>query len=137
MILFIGEILADRIVEGKETRLYLGGAPINAAVACAMHGGDAAFLGRVGDDKTGAFLVEETKKYPLRSVIQIDENRATTVAQVSIDESGERDFKFLRDNTADYFIDIDGVFSKKTDAVHLGSLMLGKEEGKILAGLKL
>lgn len=133
MILFIGEILADRIDDGNDTRLYLGGAPYNAAVACAMHGGDAVFLGRVGDDETGDFLIKETKKYPLKSIIQVDKERSTTIAQVSIDNNGERDFRFLRDNTADYFIDIDGAFEAKPDIVHFGSLMLGKEEGIDLA----
>lgn len=133
MILSIGEILADVITANGETKEYLGGAPFNVAADIAYLGGDAGFVGRVGNDRLGAFLTEEAKQSKFRYLnVQVDEKRRTTRALVSLDKSGERDFRFDRKDAADYFIDTDEIdFSKlpQTEIVHLGTLMLSEEEG--------
>ena len=135
MILFLGEILADVVMEnGGKMQAYLGGAPFNAAVAAAFYGDDARFLGRIGDDPMGKFLSKERKKYPVKCALQIDPVRPTTIAFVSIDDNGERDFKFLRHDAADaYFSDWESILDEKPDFLHIGSLLLSEEYGVKLA----
>ncbi|MBO7345364.1 MAG: carbohydrate kinase, partial [Clostridia bacterium] len=140
MILSIGEILADMIgesVDGTMTfKSFCGGAPFNVAVNAKNAGADVAFLGRVGKDPIGKFLIAEAEKANLdRLDIQSDTERNTTLAFVTL-KDGERDFAFYRHDTADFNIDIDSVdFQdyKGLEIVHLGSLMLSEENGKELA----
>ena len=136
MILSIGEILVDQIVTNGVSKNYCGGAPFNLIVNAKRGGATAGFIGRVGNDEVGKFLLEETSKYNLDYLdIQVDIDRKTTIALVTLTD-GERDFKFLRNNTADYNIDIDEIdFSKykNLSIIHLGSLMLSEEAGKTFA----
>lgn len=61
MILCVGEILADMIGTEKDGSFYYerkaGGAPFNVACAAAKFGADTAFIGSVGDDLIGDFLI--------------------------------------------------------------------------------
>lgn len=140
MILSIGEILADMVgekVDGTLTfKSFCGGAPFNVAVNAKKAGASVGFLGRVGKDPIGKFLIDEAGKAKLDNLdIQIDEERNTTLAFVTLND-GERDFAFYRHDTADFNVDIDSVdFGSYKDLkiVHLGSLMLSEENGKILA----
>ena len=136
MILSIGEILADVIDDNGKKQKYTGGAPFNLIVNAKRSGATAGFIGRVGNDETGKFLMEETSKYGLDYLdIQTDLNRNTTLALVTLTD-GERDFKFIRQDTADYNIDFDSIdFSKYQDLkiIHLGSLMLSEKSGVELA----
>ena len=136
MILCIGEILADMVMnDSGEIRAHIGGAPFNVAVNASTCGAEVVFLGRVGDDPIGKFLKREARKFPLKCMIQTDEERNTTIAFVSIDESGERDFTFLRRDSADYHIEIsDDLFDEvRPDIVHIGSLMLSDKVGRKIA----
>ena len=140
MILSIGEILADMVGSTENDCLtfksFCGGAPFNVAVNAKTAGAKVGFIGKVGKDVIGRFVIEEAKKANLDYLdIQLDDNRNTTIAFVSL-KDGERDFNFNRHDTADYNIDIKGVdFSKYQDLkiIHLGSLMLSEENGKKFA----
>ena len=136
MILSIGEILADVIVTNGAEKSYLGGAPFNLIVNAKRAGAKTGFIGRVGSDDTGKFLQLEASKYNIDNLdIQVDSKRQTTVALVTLTD-GERDFKFKRDNTADYNIDFSEIdFSKYqgVSVIHLGSLMLSEKQGKTFA----
>ena len=136
MILSIGEILADVIVDNNGKQKYCGGAPFNLIVNAKRSGATAGFIGKVGSDETGKFLIEETSKYNLDYLdIQTDNNRDTTLALVTLTD-GERDFKFVRNDTADYNIDFESIdFSKYQNLkiIHLGSLMLSEKSGVELA----
>lgn len=136
MILCIGEILVDMIGSHKDNQMvytrYAGGAPFNVACGIANYKGKAAFLGTVGDDIPGHFLYEYAKKKGLvETLINIDKERNTTLAFVENDLYGERTFSFYRKNTADYFIKTPSIECMKNyDIIHIGSLMLSKENGK-------
>lgn len=134
MILSIGEILADVVLE-KDGKMeaFLGGAPFNAAVAAAKAGAKVRFLGRIGDDPMGKFLTRESQKYPVETILQVDPVRPTTLAFVSLDETGERDFKFLRHDAADPQIEVSNEILSDVTFVHLGSLMLSEESGRKIA----
>lgn len=135
MILSVGEILVDMIAEVKNDNLsYLrkaGGAPFNVACGINKLGGKVAFVGAVGDDIPGRFLVDFAKKQKLDGLqLAIDESRNTTLAFVDIDEFGERSFGFSRRNTADYHLPLvsEELFNKAS-IIHIGSLMLSTENG--------
>ncbi len=133
MILSIGEILIDTYRDDVTTKHCVGGAPFNVAVNIKQCGGTVGFIGRVGDDKFGRFIIDECQKAQLDYLqIEKDPYRATTEAVVTL-RDGERDFKFLRDNTADYHIDVDNIDLSTYNGlniVHLGSLMLSEEAGR-------
>ncbi|HAX72171.1 MAG TPA: carbohydrate kinase, partial [Firmicutes bacterium] len=60
-------------------------------------GASAEFVGSVGHDSFGKFLLNTLKKYNVGTTHAILEpTAATTIAYVSIDENGERDFEFMR-----------------------------------------
>lgn len=132
MILSIGEILADVILDGGVEKRFCGGAPFNLIVNAKRQGAKAGFIGRVGSDELGSFLISEAKKAELDALdIQIDGVRPTTIAMVTL-TNGERDFKFIRNDTADYNIDLSGVDFNKYEGLNilnLGSLMLSEKVG--------
>ena len=140
MILCIGEILADMIgerVDGTmQFKAFCGGAPFNVAVGAHNAGASVGFIGKVGDDPVGKFLIAEAGKANLDALdIQVDEIRNTTLAFVTLTD-GERDFAFYRHDTADFNVNLNGVdfkAYKDLNIVHLGSLMLSEENGKALA----
>lgn len=134
MVLSIGEILVD-MIEGKEKtfQMFMGGAPFNVAVNARQCGVGSAFIGRTGQDIAGNFINEQIKLYNLTDCdIQIDSKRNTTLAFVSIDKHGEREFTFFRHDTADFNLEIAKIdFNKYKNLkiVHLGSLMLSEKKG--------
>lgn len=140
MILCVGELLADMIgerVNGNMTfKAFCGGAPFNVAVGVKNAGVQAGFIGRVGNDPIGKFLKTEAAKAKLDVLdIQTDEERNTTLAFVTLTD-GERDFAFYRHDTADFNIDIEKIdfsFYERLSIVHLGSLMLSEEKGRLIA----
>lgn len=140
MILSVGEILADMIgqkVNGVTTfKAFCGGAPFNLAVNAKQSGAKVGFVGRVGNDVIGRFVLDEAQKAHLERLdIQIDAERNTTIAFVTLTD-GERDFAFNRHDTADFnidFDDIDFLSYEDLNVVHLGSLMLSEQKGRELA----
>ncbi|MDH4572205.1 carbohydrate kinase family protein [Salinicola acroporae] len=108
-IIAFGEALVDMLSSrlgddsGPETFTpYAGGAPANAAVACARQGIPSLFLGMIGDDRFGDFLVDELTRYGVdtQHVVRTREAR-TALAFVSRDGQGERRFDFYRPPAAD------------------------------------
>ncbi len=103
-VLCIGEALIDFVAQDNEgnlqkSELFLkkaGGAPANAAGAMVKLGVNAQFFGTIGDDPFGEFL----KQTLINNKIGIDYlkqiNIPTTLAFVSLDKDGDRDFKFNR-----------------------------------------
>ena len=140
MILSVGEILADMIgqkVNGVTTfKAFCGGAPFNLAVNAKQSGAKVGFVGRVGNDVIGRFVLCEAQKAHLEQLdIQIDAERNTTIAFVTLTD-GERDFAFNRHDTADFNIDFDDIdfeSYENLEIVHLGSLMLSEQKGRELA----
>ena len=130
MLLCIGEILADMIGEEKNGIVTYerkaGGAPFN--VACALHkfGADVKFVGSVGDDLIGSFLIKYAADFGMDTTyIHQNTDRNTTLAFVELNEEGERSFCFYRKNTADYAMpSVSDELIRSADIVCIGSLML-------------
>ncbi|MBE5764894.1 MAG: carbohydrate kinase [Clostridiales bacterium] len=135
MLLCIGEILADMIGEEKNgTTTYerkAGGAPFNVACALKKFGASVKFVGNVGDDLIGKFLIKYAKDFGMDTTyIHKDSERNTTLAFVELNEDGDRDFCFYRKNTADYVMPaVNDELIKLADIVCVGSLMLSHPRG--------
>ena len=84
-----------------------GGAPANVAVGLSRLGHPPAFWTRLSTDPFGSYLaaVLADAAIPDRFV-ERDPTAKTTLAFVSHDEAGERDFSFYRDGTADTRFDV-------------------------------
>ena len=100
-----GEVLIDfislengkKLVDVEKFQKKAGGAPANVATALVKLGASAEFVGAVGKDSFGKFLIETLEHYKVgTSHVIEDPNLGTTIAYVSIDEDGERDFEFMR-----------------------------------------
>ena len=139
MILCVGEILADMIGMKKDGNVIYerkaGGAPFNVACAAKTFGAKTSFVGAVGADLIGEWLIEFVKNRNLDGGrVYLDETRNTTLAFVELDEQGERSFCFYRKNTADYHIpNLSNETVESADIVHIGSLMLSEESGAAFA----
>lgn len=121
---------------------YAGGAPANVAVAAARLGGNARFLGMLGQDMFGDFLAEQFDAYGVDTRhIQRTAEAKTALAFVSLDGDGERSFSFYRPPAADLlFRDSDFNADSFTDAgvFHVCSNSLTEEAiaATTLAGMR-
>ena len=133
-ILTIGEILIDLTQTGRDEKgipqfaANPGGAPANLAVAAAKLGAQTAFIGKVGDDAFGRYLTEVLRENGVdASGVAVDETCPTTMAVVSVDARGERDFSFYRSANADVMLsagDIPDAALRQAKVVHFGSVSL-------------
>lgn len=133
-IVTIGEVLIDLTQTGKDERgipqfaANPGGAPANLAVAAARLGAQTAFIGKVGADAFGRYLKEVLAENKVDvSGMAVDADHPTTMAVVSVDATGERDFSFYRSANADVMLskeDISEGALKAAKIVHFGSVSL-------------
>lgn len=118
---FIGKDINKGLKEGINFEKKAGGAPANVAASVCKLGGEAAFLGQVGSDSFGRFLVDMLKSVNIDCEMTKMEG-CTTLAFVAIDENGERDFEFNRGSDGEYSFDsIDLSKISKEDIIHFGS----------------
>ena len=106
----MGELLIDFIPHQKNVSLkevhtftkMAGGAPANVAACYAKLSGKSYFLGQVGDDAFGRFLEQSLINASVDTrYLSFTHLAKTALAFVALDESGERDFMFYRDPSAD------------------------------------
>lgn len=107
----LGECLIDFVGDSSHPgKLRLegnaGGAPANVLACLSRLGKKTAFIGKVGADGFGRFLFEELKKAGIDVANMIfTDKHPTTVAVVTLDETGNRSFGFYRERTADVMLD--------------------------------
>ena len=103
-----------------------GGAPFNVACALNKFGCDVKFVGSVGDDLIGRFLIKYAGDFGMDTeYIKINSERNTTLAFVELNEEGDRSFCFYRKGTADYFMPtVTDEMIMMADTVCIGSLMM-------------
>ena len=124
----LGELLVDMVgtdkknlKEGKVFEKNAGGAPANVCAAASMLGAETYFMGQVGDDNFGEYLIDKLKALNVDTSM-ITRGGNTSMAFVSVDENGERDFTFLRDSDEKYdFRNIKTNMVRKEDIIHFGS----------------
>lgn len=134
----LGEVLIDFTDRGTDAesgmRLFEqnpGGAPANVAAAVCCLGGKSAFIGRVGADMHGEFLIQTLSSLGVDvSGVSIDPKHFTTLAFVSLSPSGERSFSFARKPGADTQLrcaDIPDALLSQSRILHFGSLSMTDE----------
>ena len=124
----IGELLIDMVCvdnkglkDGEKFEKKAGGAPANVAASICKLEGNSYFLGQVGDDFFGEFLVEMLESLNINTSMTV-KNGSTTIALVGIDANGERNFDFLRGSDGEYsFNNIDTSKITSSDIIHFGS----------------
>lgn len=130
-VICIGEILIDffctdidvDLASGTRFIKSAGGAPGNVAATIAKLGGNASFVGKVGNDPFGDFLKNTLEDVNVDTSMLIkEEDVSTTLAFVSLKADGERDFVFNRgsDGLLRFSeLDLDRILKAKI--IHFGS----------------
>lgn len=124
----IGELLIDMVCvdnkglkDGEKFEKKAGGAPANVAASICKLEGNAYFLGQVGDDFFGTYLVEMLDSLDINTEMTVKKG-STTIALVGIDADGERNFDFLRGSDGEYSFDnVDTSKITSSDIIHFGS----------------
>ena len=136
----LGELLIDFTNvsadgEGYPTMAaHPGGAPANFLAALAKFGAKAAFFGKVGTDTFGKLLTGTLQKAGIetRGLVAADDV-FTTLAFVTLDETGNREFSFARKPGADTqlsFEEIDLSLIDEAKVFHFGTLSLTDEPAR-------
>lgn len=135
----LGECLIDFNFTNQESGHLLlegnpGGAPANVLAAASKLGAKTCFIGKVGQDAFGDFL-----KYSLQSCnidtagLVSSEIFPTTLAFVSVNENGDRNFSFYRKSTADLMLSEDEIDYKsisESEIFHFGSVSMTSEPSR-------
>ena len=108
-----------------------GGAPGNFLAALNRFGHSTAMIGKVGEDMFGRLLTGtlETAGIDPSGVLK-DPDQFTTLAFVSLDKSGNRDFSFARKPGADTCLkpeEVDAELIRQAKVFHFGTLSLTNE----------
>ena len=110
----IGELLIDFVPQQKGCALdevthferVAGGAPANVAAAVARLGGNAAMISQVGEDAFGTHILKVLRSNGVDTSYVFRTGRANTgLAFVSLDATGNREFSFFRNPSADLFLE--------------------------------
>lgn len=136
----IGECLMDLIPTGINDMgatllsANAGGAPANVLAMFQKLGGKTAFIGKVGDDGFGKFLVDNLQNAGIdtRGVI-VDKLYNTTLAIVHLSDTGDRSFSFYRKHCADVMLIADEVSDEVINSsamFHFGSVSLTDEPSR-------
>lgn len=139
-ILALGELLIDFTPCGtSEQGSYVfeanpGGAPCNVLAAASKLNKSTAFIGKVGKDTFGEFLKNTIEDYKINTEgLVVTPDYFTTLAFVTLDENGNRNFAFSRKNSADVMLSADEVdenLIKNSKIFHCGTLSLTDESCK-------
>lgn len=105
-----------------------GGAPANFLAALTKYGCKTAMIGKVGDDTFGRALVRTLEEAGIETRgVLTDPDVFTTLAFVSLDASGNRDFSFARKPGADICLtpeEVDETLISDTKVFHFGTLSM-------------
>ena len=136
----MGELLIDFTCVSKDGEGYPtmaahpGGAPANFLAALAKFGTSAALLGKVGNDAFGKLLIGTLDQAGIgTSGIIMADDVFTTLAFVTLDETGNREFSFSRKPGADTCLSYDELNMQLIDnakVFHFGTLSLTDEPAR-------
>lgn len=105
-----------------------GGAPANFLAALTKYGAKTAMLGKVGNDTFGRLLIGTLEKAGIETRgMVVSDDVFTTLAFVTLDEHGDREFAFARKPGADTRItyeELDLSLIDEARVFHFGSLSL-------------
>ena len=136
----IGELLVDFACRSTDDDGYPvlaahpGGAPANFLAVLARYGLKTALLAKVGNDAFGRLLRRTVEREGIDTAgVVVDDAAFTTLAFVTLDENGERDFSFARKPGADMLLrydDLDLSLIDRTRVFHFGSVSMTDEPSR-------
>ena len=136
----LGELLIDFTCLSTDTDGYPtmaahpGGAPANYLAALTKFGAKTAMIGKVGSDAFGRLLIKTLKGTGIdtRGML-VSDDVFTTLAFVTLDDSGDREFSFARKPGADTQLRFDEIDLSVIDAskvLHFGTLSMTNEPAR-------
>ena len=136
----LGELLIDFTCLSTDTDGYPtmaahpGGAPANYLAALTKFGAKTAMIGKVGNDAFGRLLIKTLKGAGIdtRGML-VSDDVFTTLAFVTLDNSGDREFSFARKPGADTqlrFGEIDLGVIDASKVLHFGTLSMTNEPAR-------
>ncbi len=97
-------------IEGFDA--FVGGSPLNIAVACARLGVNASLLTAVGNDKVGGFIIDFLNREGVNThCIPVKDSARSSAVILGIEPPDKFPLVFYRDNAADSQITIDDVLN--------------------------
>ena len=136
----LGELLIDFATVGADADGYPtmaahpGGAPANFLAALTKFGAKTALIGKVGSDTFGKLLLNTLKSAGIETKgMVVTDDVFTTLAFVTFDAYGDRDFAFSRKPGADTclnFEEIDLSLIDEAKVFHFGTLSLTHEPAR-------
>jgi fructokinase len=144
MVVSVGEVLVDFVSTRTGSLMNsaifvkkIGGEAANVAVGLAKLGTHSVFIGKVGADTFGRFLVRELRRHQVdvRNIV-FDEEYKTRLAFVALEKSGHRNFEFWEKKPAGVQLklaDINLRAIKKSCIVNIAPLLLTREPGRTTA----
>ena len=135
MIVVCGEALIDLVPDdasGERWTAIPGGSPANAAVALARLQVETALLARLSGDAFGRRLASHLAGNGVDLSLAVAATEPSSLAIVSLDDTGAASYRFDIDGTADWqwsADDLPSVLPDAVRAVHAGSLALALPPG--------
>ncbi len=136
----LGELLIDFATQSVDADGYPtmaahpGGAPANFLAALTKFGAKTALLGKVGTDAFGKMLIGTLEKAGIETRgLLVDDKYFTTLAFVTFDDQGDREFSFSRKPGADTCIsfgELDLSLIDEAKIFHFGTLSLTDEPAR-------
>ena len=133
----LGELLIDFTTSSVDgdgypmMQAHAGGAVANFLAVNSKFGLKTALIGKVGNDTFGKLLIKTLENCRINtSGMVVDDKVFTTLAFVTLDSSGDRDFAFSRKPGADTMLRFDEVnlsLIEDAKAFHFGTLSLTSE----------
>ncbi len=128
MIYTIGEALVDLIPNQETFTPYVGGAPANVAMAARKLGSKTSFIGKIGNDSYGKFILNTLKGLHVdTSYVFMSDQHPTCEVQVGLNENHDRYFVSRTPLSADLFLksdEIQNIPFQKEDTLHFCSVDL-------------
>ena len=136
----LGELLIDFTCQSVDSEGYPtmaahpGGAPANFLAALSKFGAKTALLGKVGTDAFGKLLTATLQQAGIETKgLVATDDVFTTLAFVTLDEQGDREFSFSRKPGADTcirFEELDLSLIDEAKVFHFGTLSLTDEPAR-------